>query len=380
MKKLAALLLVLLVPLAASAEAWQYAISTEADEALLLSEAAPLLALLPESDAAEGELFVRLLARIIDGFGMEYTIQEDAAEFCFLLSGEKALRLGFYATEDALLITSPTLDGYAFREPIDGGDLSWPEATVTSGVFSGDAYEGGTQCATWTYPLNSLGEDVSLIVREVMDDASRPVGFSFTAMQGEAQLATLSVGEQQDTLTLVAGLGLNAQNYWCRMICMASVEGEITYLDGRMEEWLADKTESFSSASKLYAPVAVSKLRATVTQTENVTAWSGKLCMEDGVETLCTFSGDYAADSGALNTELHLGASPDQAALTIRFAMRAADALPPLGETITICTQAEDAALYDSLKNQLSASVAARMMKLLPMDLILELTQYVSVP
>lgn len=344
---------------------------------MLLAETAPLLHLLPASDTAQGELFVTLLARIIDGFGLEYTFQEDAAEMCLRLSGEEALRLSFYTKEDALLIASPMLEGYAFRLDVTEEDAAWLAAMVESGSFSDDAYTGGTQCATWTYPL---GENAHLIIRSVTDDAGHPVGLSLALMQAETQLATLSIGYQQDTLTLVTGLGLNTRNYWCRLTCTESESGTISYLNGDMQEWLVPKAKSFASVAAQDTPVEVSKLRATVTQKEQTTSWSGKVCREDGVDTLCTFAGNYTPDTGAMNAVLRLGSSLNKNPLTLRFAMGEAETIAPLDDALLICSEAEEPVLYASLMEQLSTALAARMIKLLPMDIILQLVQYVSLP
>lgn len=378
MKKLAALLLVLLLPFTASAEAYRLSVTVEADETLLLSEAGTLLQLLPESALAEGELLVTLLARVLNGFGLTMTAQADASEAALFLSGEEALRMTVHRVEDGMLLTSPMLNGYALSVADKEEDLSWPEAAVVSGAFSGDAYAGGTQCTAWTYLLDEV--DVSLIVRAVTDDADQPVGMSLTVLQADAQLATLSLGFGQDGFTLVTGLGLPAQNYWHRLTCTQTEEGETIYLNGTVEEWLADKTEGFSSVSALYAPAEVSKLRAAITLSGENAAWSGKMCREDGVETICTFEGAISPEGTLLNAALSLGSSPSRAALTLRLALDAAEPLAPLDASVLTCAQEDDAALFDTLVKQFTASAAARMIKLLPMDLILELTQYVSVP
>lgn len=378
MKKLAVLLLVLLLPFTASAEAYRLTVTVEADETLLLSEAGTLLQLLPESAMAEGELLVTLLARVLNGFGLTMTAQGDAAEAALSLSGEEALRVAVYRTADGMLLTSPMLNGYALSMPNNEVNLSWTEAAVISGAFSGDAYEGGTQCATWTYPLDEM--DVSLILREVTNDAAQPVGVSLTVLQADAQLATLSLGFGQDAFTLVTGLGLPTQNYWHRLTCTITEDGEAIYLNGTVEEWLADKTEGFSSVSALYAPAEVSKLRAAITLSVENAAWSGRLCREDGVETICTFEGTIAPEGTLMNAALSLGSSPSGSALTLRLALDDAEPLAPLDASVLTCSQEDDAALFDTLVSQFTASAAARMIKLLPMDLILELTQYVSVP
>lgn len=407
MKKLTALLLAFLMPIWAAAETYGFSISAETDEALLLNYAEPSLSLLPESAVAEAEMLVKLFARVMNGFGVEVAVQADAAELRLSLSGEEALQLLLHQSDGELLLSSPMLKGYAIKTKmpqLQQTALTDAFAAYATGVFVGDAYEGGTQCTTWALSgdgltsllpeayihmldqvmssLNGELSDVSaddLIIRVVQDDEDQVVGISVTFMREQMQLATLSIGFQEEKIILVAGLGLSAQNYWCRMTCKQSQVDELVYLNGNVQEWLVDKAESFSSVSTLYAPQAAYQLRATVTETSQSCLWSGTFCTEDGRETLATFAGNIAPERGMMNAALGLGGSSNKKPLTLRIACQPTEALAPFDATLAICS-AEDTAMFDSLVKQFTAAAAARMIKLLPMDLILQMTQYVSMP
>lgn len=406
MKKFAALLLALMMPLCASAEAIRFSISAQSDESLLLTYAEPMLNLLPAENVEQAKLFVSLFARVMNGLGMDVTVQADAAEMCLSLSGAEAVRVSLHQSGDSLLLSSPMLKGYALqaqKPQMAQSALANVTPTQTVGVFAGDAYTGGTQCITWTLPGDALTElflpedfanalvsamssfsidlpdtdAISLIIRVVQND-EEVVGFSITLLRGESQLATLSVGLSVDGFTVVTGLGLNTQNHWSRLACTVSQEADVYYLSGQVEEWLADKTENFSSVSGQNAPMGVYPVRATITQTDAGTIWSGKLLAENGMETLATFAGNMTGTN--INAAVSLGGNATQSPLTIRFTVENTEDIAPLDETLTPCALSEDASTFGKLVKQFSAAVAARMLKLLPMDVIMQITQYQSLP
>ncbi|MBR4712015.1 MAG: hypothetical protein IKP10_08255 [Clostridia bacterium] len=136
---------------------------------------------------------------------------------------------------------------------------SWQRGLLTEesvGSYAGDAYEGGTQCATsrfsdrdlavlfstWLTLLEDLpAEDEALkaragleirelraalneralrneyhyILREVSDGSGRRVGLSLTMLKGDDQLATLSAAFDGDALSrLVIGFGQSEEVYF----------------------------------------------------------------------------------------------------------------------------------------------------------------------
>lgn len=403
MKKLAALLLAVFMPLCASAEAIRFSISAESDETLLLSRAEPMLELLHEEYVEQAKMLVSLFARVMNGFGLELTVQGDASEMCLSLSGTEVVRVSLHQRGDELLLVSPMLKGYALRAakpPVETSALANAVPTQTTGVFAGDAYEGGTQCMTWTLPGNALTElilpedyadalttaldtldialpdasAISIILRIVQNDANDVVGISITLLRSERQLATLSIGMGAEQLTVVTGLGLNEQNHWCRLRCSISQEADSIYLNGQVEEWLWNKEESFSSVSGLNAPMVVYPVRATVTMTQESLIWSGKLLAENGMETLATFAGNMTGAN--VNAAVCLGGSAAKSPLTIRFTVENVEDIAPVDEALKTCALSEDAATFGTLVKQLSAAVTARMLKLLPMDVIMQLTLY----
>lgn len=407
MKKLAALLAALLMPLCASAEAIRFGISAQSDETLLLSYAEPVLTLLPEENVEQAKLLVSLFARVMNGLSADLTVQADAAEMSLSLSGTEAVRVNLHQAGESLLLSSPMLKGYALQaeQPqLTQSALANIVPTETAGVFSGDAYTGGTQCTTWTLPGNALTElflpedfthaltsamdylgvdlpdssAISVILRVVENDAREALGFSVTLMRAESQLGTLSVGLGAEQFTVVTGLGLSEQNHWSRLQCTVSEETDVIYLNGQVEEWLADKTESFSSVSGLNAPMGVYPVRATVTRTGESLIWSGKLLAENGMETLATFAGNMTGTN--VNAAVSLGGNAARSPLTLRFTVENAEDIAALDAALKTCALSEDAATFGTLVKQFASALAARMIKLLPMDVIMQLTQYVSLP
>lgn len=281
MRRLLAFMLALLLPVCAMAETHGLSVAFEADEALLNSYVRQWLALGADTLPGNLDLYVQLVQRVLNGASMRTASQEDAVYVEVNLSGGKLLDMTVHALDGTSCMTSSMLGNNALVEKVDAteqndaiGELNWAvlgssieqafetwfaamEPTTSRGAFAGDAYEGGTQCITWSftdvdiaalasaimtedvrkaaaavmsaYGLDSedllarfdelnakvADEDVYLyILRVVKNDADEIIGASLTVVEEVTQVATISLGFEGEGVRLVAGFGLNQQNYW----------------------------------------------------------------------------------------------------------------------------------------------------------------------
>ena len=166
--------------------------------------------------------------------------------------------------------------------------LGGAEVVRSSGSFSGDAYTGGATCTTIylddkiiaetldammirsarntvTYlfgdeflteftAMNAAAAEAnahSYILRIVRDEADVLVGVSLTVLQGDKQLATLSLGIGENDLRLVAGFPLDDVNYWHHSEVTWEVTEDPTGMEtlrltGSVEEFIAQKNYDFA--------------------------------------------------------------------------------------------------------------------------------------
>ncbi len=298
--------------------------------------------------------------------------------------------------------------------------LSDIEPTTTSGIFDGDAYSGGTRCITYSltdqdiaalfnglltdelaayiqeqlesmelditetldelHALNArvADEDVHLyILRIVSNDAGEFVGASLTVIKENAQVATVSVGMTDQTLRLVIGLGLSEQNYWWELQLKEKQQDSISYFSGTSREWLTNKEASYSYISSTNAPLATYQLRGTLTRAAGRLLWDGGISKgsEAANVPLCAFNGSYVQATGNLDCSVSLGRDK---VLRLTFSAGQMDEIAPMDASLKLCsmTSSDDAPLYEELTKKFAASLMTRMIKLLPMDLIMTINEF----
>lgn len=298
------------------------------------------------------------------------------------------------------------------------------EPMVMQGTFDGDAYSCGTQCLTWMLSdkdvvalISSLATEdmrevfVNLMqvmadvdssvlltkfdelnarvaeadaylymMRVVTNDAGEFVGASLTIMDTVSQIATCSVGMSGNAVKFVLGLGLNEQNYWWDISIKQTRQENITYLSGISREWLADKSKSYSYVSATNAPLASYLLRCSLTQSGERLLWDGSISLgtEASSEPICSVSGSCMPESRRIEASISLGGNGLSAPLRLKLNIGPVEAIPPMDSTLKLCSLSSvaDAALYDELTQKFTASLMARLIKLLPMDMIMTINQF----
>lgn len=300
------------------------------------------------------------------------------------------------------------------------------ESTETQGVFEGDAYSGGTKCTTWmltdkdisalvsstmTAELRALvtrmldndsetdaaailaafddanarvakEDKFAYVLRLVKNDAGEFVGLSLSVFEESAQLATMSFGVQDQKARLVVGLGLNGRNYWWEAVTQHTQRDQVTYLKGEMREWVADKSQAFAYVSKTNAAVTSCVWTCNLTKAGQRTLWDG--CVYEGSavdaeKAICTFNGAENSTANTLESGFKL-LQDGRTALELKFDCKPVEAIKPIDETVTLCSVGDPAQekLYTELNQKLSYGITARMLQLIPIDVIFTLSELFS--
>ncbi len=299
------------------------------------------------------------------------------------------------------------------------------EPTVSYGSFQGDAYSGGAKCTTWllrdkdiaalvsamateevraavTQVLRESGVDAvqllqqfddmndrvakanayMYILRVVHDEEDRFIGLSLTILEGVEQLATVSFGKQQKELRLVIGLGLKTQNYWREYILQGGQENDLLDFKGFTREWVANKAETFSSVSGTNMPVQTFSWSLNLSHSDSRYLWEASLyegVTSDADRKLISCTGSFMPADKALEADLSLVKSASTP-LKMQLAVKSAKEIPPLDSSTVICSASNpaDAERYAELNRQLSYELTRRLVTLLPLDLLLILSDLLS--
>lgn len=299
------------------------------------------------------------------------------------------------------------------------GDI---EPTSARGSFNGDAFEGGTHCYTVILSDSDIAGLVSLLATEelraavqilmqscgadpdellaqfdalnarvadedvhlyflrvVSDDAGQLVGVSLTVLKDDVQVATVSIGVTDRSVKLIMGLGLNTQNYWWELSAVRTKKDSTTHWHGTSREWVADKMESFAYVSEHNEAVSACSWLCTVTTAGERVLWDGAFFRGESQaadQRVCAFSGNAIPASAEMNCSLEFGTAANSIiALTLH--MGQTEAIADMDPTLQSCSLSaeEDAALREKLLELLGAGFTARLVKLLPLDLILKMNQ-----
>lgn len=350
----------------------------------------------------DGSVFVT--SSLLEGYALEAPAEADTSR------------------ESALQETIEQLDWHHISEAVSRRNSAWLdslEPVITYGYFIGDAYEGGSQCITWALDdkdiaslvdavlseevrkmcysilkpvglkpdellqrLDSVNarvmseNDFQYLLRIVTDEQGTFVGASLAVYRETAQLATVSVGTSKEGLRVVFGFGVQEKNYWCELTASAKGRNNLTILNGSCLEWLSDKTQGFAYVKTTVVPVSNQSWYCNVTKSGRRYLWDASLFEGDKTNYAYYFSSSGALDpeSAALECSVSIGDSP-YTPLTVRLKAGPVEAIPEMEESLKRCamTDPADAALYQELMERMTSLMMARLMKLIPLDLLLKL-------
>lgn len=296
--------------------------------------------------------------------------------------------------------------------------LSEQEPAVAYGAFVGDAYEGGAVCTTWAFTdsdiaalvsalttnevqggyklCSSMGIDAEqlltyldkrnaevadadiymYIVRMVEDQRGNLRGLSFTIIEDVAQVATLSLGFTSNTLSIVGGLGLAEENYWWRFTARQSQRNNVTFLEGVSQEWLADKQQTFATVAATCAPLTDLAWQCNIAKSGKRYLWDASLFEENDLSNIrnvyLSSQGTVMPYENTLDGTLTIGYTPE-IPLEIGFSYCPAEAIEPLDASLVMCdiSNEADAALLQDITERITAACIARLIKILPADIVL---------
>lgn len=437
MKKLLALLLALLLPLCAAAETYGFSIQVQVDETNFMGAVQNALTN-GGVDVAAAEKQAELMKQLVDGMGLQLKFDDSAFSLVFQLCGSQLFDLTAYEQGEMTLVTSSMLAGYALAETAESQEstipqsewdaaaqsvaatlLSWlddVEKTESAGMFVGDAFEGGTKCTTWTLDdkmlsqlidemltedvrevLSAMYEEMGLEAAEILtnldkvnkdaalnnryayvlravENEKKLVGLSLTVLQADEQAATISLGMKEDGIKAVAGLGLEKQNYWCEFSggWMDAENGKSVIVTVR--EWAASKGEAFAYVQGATAPA--NAIEWTFNAIPDAAGYSWNSALHANGEVLLNANGTVVPEEKTYNGTIIFGTDV-KPLLNISFAVCPTEAIPEMDTSLEICSASDpaDAELFEKLSNQLVAAISARLLKILPMDLILQMAQ-----
>lgn len=191
MKKLLALLIALLLPTAALAQASCTEWMMTVDENLC----AQIFADSGLFDVKQAERLSTALAKVMNGLGFRVITQDNGCAFEMVMAGKTVADLTALEQEGQLIITSTLAPGYAMTVPASLltaeddaleallAQVEWTqlaggvadalkqmagciEVTTTRGSFSGDAYEGGVYCTTIRLDDSDVSALLSCVLTE----------------------------------------------------------------------------------------------------------------------------------------------------------------------------------------------------------------------
>lgn len=387
MKKLAALLAALMLPLCALGETYGLTLSVTADRTALTQDVRRMLD--ASGTDADAEKMADFIAGMLDGLRAEVVFQADARwEASLSLPGREMLTLLGGREGEAAYLMCPLLTADTLQWAVDQADpdahlqrwLADLPAETATGAFRGDAFDGGARCTTWTIDaaaLESLAQAISpvwtllcgegqadgALLRAVYDEHDALIGVTVTAMAAETQIATASLGLRENGCTLVLGLGLAHENYWWELNVSRTLSDNVTFLRAVSREWTAPKTDSFAYARAMSAPVSTGSAKVTITRTAEKYLWEASIALGDEPlqERIFTASGVAAPSSGVLTGQAKAGAFTVNVALMPHQALDAPDM-----QTIRTLDESTASAFVSLLRETLR--------RLFPLDQLHEMT------
>ncbi len=223
-------------------------------------------------------------------------------------------------------------------------------------------------------------EDRYLYALYILKDEAGAIGGISLDVYGETateMLATVSLG-LVDGINLVVGLGLEEENYWWQLYADVQEQSDILVVSGVSREWSGIKGHDFAGIQENATPEFDAIWQFGVLENETSAIWEGRICRNDEEqETLLSTEGIRTKETSAWDAVICLGGR-DKAGLTLSMNYGPTGPIPPMDSGLELCASTDQQ--YSELMDQMTSAVAARMIKLLPMDLILKLNQRLQTP
>ena len=231
------------------------------------------------------------------------------------------------------------------------------------------------------------------VLRFVMDEAGSVIGVTLTALSGDTQVSTLSVGILADSIRIVLGTGRANENSWIDAVVRISEWKTERKLSGTLVQYLAPKNQSYAwvSASNL-KPVINEEWEFTMTPTDTGCTWllaveaaTPEELIALGVDTVqkLMVHGTVVDEPASASVDATFS-SGDMQLLSFRASVAPTESLSvPTGELVLVEVNGTDMnqdGLVKTVMDEFSRNIAVRLMKLLPLDVIMSIPNLVNIP
>lgn len=310
-------------------------------------------------------------------------------------------------------------------------------ASETRGAFSGDAYEGGTSCIT--IELNdaaiadyldslmtdevrelvtlfaevmeinadrifnawaNMNEEVrtanayNYLIRLVQDDEHSLIGASLTVFRGSAQTATLSIGFDGQSVKIVFGsLYSTEANYWCEADVALDSTGDAMTVTCTAREYLGSTEMSYAAVrAHPLMKLPETSLSVNLTCADAGMNWQAVCKWTDAEKTLLPFDSVAITSTGSagLNNGIPDGNVTidlllnDIRTMGMTASLTESDPLPGMQQGLTVCDMTsrsnEQLELQDEILTKLTNKLTVRMIKLLPLDVMMTIPNLINIP
>ena len=217
----------------------------------------------------------------------------------------------------------------------------------------------------------------------VYDEHDEIIGLSLTALEGDKQVSTLSVGSMEDGLEAVWGYGRNGVNYYLRLTLLAEESGDgmqalgmrlsviedPVHLGYALASCLEDTTVEEHILSMAYGTVAESILFSGEYE---VTTPAGSMTL--------SWDGDYAAEPFSLNAVADVyETGSEQSVVTLRLTTGECAALTVDTEGLTVVDidnmDADTEAEMDDAITQAATDLGLSLFRMIPAELLMLLVE-----
>ena len=301
------------------------------------------------------------------------------------------------------------------------------EQTEETGSFLGDAYEGGVRRVTYLLDDRTIyllaecflttmegsetfaqtagvpPEEINSALAQlresllpgalenayryqlslVYDEHDEIIGLSLTALEGDKQVSTLSVGAEENGFEAVWGYGKDGVNYYLRFLLLAEESEDGTQALGMRLSVIEDPVHlGYALASRLDGTTAEEHLLSIGYGTvEESILFSGEyeVTTPAGSITL-SWDGDYAADPFSLSAVADVyETGSEQSLVTLRLTTGECAALTVDTEGLTIMDMdnldAEAEAEMDDVMTQAATDLALSLFRMIPAELLMLLME-----
>lgn len=360
------------------------------------------------------------LAKLLNGLQVSLIQQDGAWELSLYLQEEEILSgmmVNYSDTQDAFCCS--LLPGYAMVGPTlsTAEDPQADEAMVNAiaeqintltfteetGTFADDAYTGGVRRLTTQLDDRKLSEmlwtvldDPNSAWQTLLHNAARAntyqyqlslvydaqdalVGISGIAMQGDAQIATLSIGETEEELTIVWGYGTGGVNYYISLrVAVQDVDGVtgLSVIAEAYEDAQGLGFKAVSSESMLGTSLLETDMFALVlTPNDDGDIWEGVVqLMQHENQTMQSIS--FSGQQGEMTAGLYWNGS-EEPALLLSATTQPCDALQTDVSGLTLLDvermSQSEADQANAVFNEAWTPWLLKLFKLMPAELVLML-------